>query len=258
MRAEPPPQAARPIVLAGEVRAFARSPETADHHEGEFRLHRAPRDLSRLRRRQDIRRDRQCHGRAALHRPVDLVRVQPQPARDPGAAPQGAERHRPLRPEAIEPRPQGASCTRSRRSRATSCSRRRSSDLVRIVRGIVNLYERAQVRLFVRRDAFRRFYSCLVFVPRDRYNTQVARTHRASSRCEAFGGPGDRVAGDALGVRARAAAHAGAHAAGGEPRRSMRPCSSGRSWKRVRTWQDHLQGRAARVARRGGVVAPVA
>ena len=41
-------------------------------------------------------------------------------------------------------------------------------DLVRIVRGIVNLYERAQVRLFVRRDPFRRFYSCLVYVPRDR------------------------------------------------------------------------------------------
>ena len=44
---------------------------------------------------------------------------------------------------------------------------------MRIVRGIVNLYERQQVRLFVRRDAFRRFYSCLVYVPRDRYNTQV-------------------------------------------------------------------------------------
>jgi glutamate dehydrogenase len=44
------------------------------------------------------------------------------------------------------------------------------ADLVRIVRGIVNLYERQQVRLFVRRDAFRRFYSCLVYVPRDRYN----------------------------------------------------------------------------------------
>ena len=43
----------------------------------------------------------------------------------------------------------------------------------RIVRGVVNLYERAQVRLFVRRDPFRRFYSCLAYVPRDRYNTQA-------------------------------------------------------------------------------------
>jgi glutamate dehydrogenase len=47
------------------------------------------------------------------------------------------------------------------------------ADLIRIVRGVVNLYERQRVRLFVRRDAFRRFYSCLVYVPRDRYNTEV-------------------------------------------------------------------------------------
>ncbi len=46
-------------------------------------------------------------------------------------------------------------------------------ELVDIVRGTVNLYERALVRLFVRRDAFERFYSCLVYVPRDRYNTDV-------------------------------------------------------------------------------------
>lgn len=47
------------------------------------------------------------------------------------------------------------------------------ADLVRIVRAIVNLYERSRVRLLVRHDPFGRFYSCLVFVPRDRYNTGV-------------------------------------------------------------------------------------
>ena len=46
-------------------------------------------------------------------------------------------------------------------------------DLIRIVRGVVNLYERRTVRLLVRRDPYRRFYSCLVYVPRDRYNTEV-------------------------------------------------------------------------------------
>ena len=56
-----------------------------------------------------------------------------------------------------------------------------------MVRGIVNLYERAQVRLFVRRDPFRRFYSCLVYVPRDRYNTQ-ARERIEKLALEAFGG----------------------------------------------------------------------
>ncbi len=47
------------------------------------------------------------------------------------------------------------------------------ADLIAIVRGIVNLYERQQLRLFVRRDPFRRFYSCLIYVPRDRYNTEA-------------------------------------------------------------------------------------
>ena len=46
-------------------------------------------------------------------------------------------------------------------------------DLVRIVRGVVNLYERRTVRLLVRRDPYQRFYSCLIYVPRDRYNTEV-------------------------------------------------------------------------------------
>ena len=41
------------------------------------------------------------------------------------------------------------------------------------MRGVVNLYERDQVRVFVRREVFERFYSCLVYVPRDRYNTEV-------------------------------------------------------------------------------------
>jgi glutamate dehydrogenase len=41
------------------------------------------------------------------------------------------------------------------------------------VRGVVNLYERRTVRLLVRRDPYHRFYSCLVYVPRDRYNTEV-------------------------------------------------------------------------------------
>ena len=46
-------------------------------------------------------------------------------------------------------------------------------DLVRICRGVVNLYERRTVRLLTRRDPYHRFFSCLVYVPRDRYNTDV-------------------------------------------------------------------------------------
>jgi glutamate dehydrogenase len=46
-------------------------------------------------------------------------------------------------------------------------------DLFEIAIGILELGERQRVRLFVRRDRFGRFLSCLVFVPRDRFNTKV-------------------------------------------------------------------------------------
>ncbi len=41
--------------------------------------------------------------------------------------------------------------------------------------GIVGIEERQQVRLFIRRDPFHRFFSCLVFLPRDRYTTSSRR-----------------------------------------------------------------------------------
>ena len=39
--------------------------------------------------------------------------------------------------------------------------------------GILELQERQKVRLFVRRDNYGRFYSCLVFVPRERYSREL-------------------------------------------------------------------------------------
>jgi glutamate dehydrogenase len=47
------------------------------------------------------------------------------------------------------------------------------AELNLIVTGIFGLQERPRVRVLLRRDAFRRFYSCLVYVPREKYNTQV-------------------------------------------------------------------------------------
>jgi len=62
-----------------------------------------------------------------------------------------------------------------------------AAELIPIVRGIVNLYERRRVRLFARRDSYERFYSCLVYVPRDRYNTEVRERIERIVR-ERFGG----------------------------------------------------------------------
>ena len=39
--------------------------------------------------------------------------------------------------------------------------------------GILELRQRARTRLFIRRDRYGRFFSCMVFVPRDRFNTSV-------------------------------------------------------------------------------------
>ena len=48
-------------------------------------------------------------------------------------------------------------------------------ELIEIALGILHLGERQRVRLFVRRDPFGRFLTCLVFVPRDRFNTDNRR-----------------------------------------------------------------------------------
>ena len=45
--------------------------------------------------------------------------------------------------------------------------------LLEVGLGILHLQHRQRVALFVRRDDFDRFISCLVFVPRDRYTTQL-------------------------------------------------------------------------------------
>jgi glutamate dehydrogenase len=52
----------------------------------------------------------------------------------------------------------------------------RDDELFDVALGILHLQHRQRVALFVRRDDFERFISCLVFVPRDRYATQLRLT----------------------------------------------------------------------------------
>ncbi len=53
--------------------------------------------------------------------------------------------------------------------------------------GILHLQDRQRVALFLRRDDFERFISCLVYVPRDRYTT-VLRRQIQDILCDAFDG----------------------------------------------------------------------
>ncbi len=46
-------------------------------------------------------------------------------------------------------------------------------ELFATVTGILGMGERARSRLFVRRDIYARFYSCLIYLPRENYNTEV-------------------------------------------------------------------------------------
>lgn len=56
-------------------------------------------------------------------------------------------------------------------------------DLYQSVIGILQIHERRQIRLFVRRDYFGQFYSCLVYSPRDIYSTDFR--HKVQARlCE--------------------------------------------------------------------------
>lgn len=46
-------------------------------------------------------------------------------------------------------------------------------ELLEIAMGIFHMQERRKIRMFARMDVYRRFISCLVFVPRERFNTEL-------------------------------------------------------------------------------------
>ena len=62
-------------------------------------------------------------------------------------------------------------------------------ELFEVALGILSLQERHRVRLFARRDRFGRFWSCLVYVPLDRY-TQAVRQRITDILVSAFDGTG--------------------------------------------------------------------
>ncbi len=55
-------------------------------------------------------------------------------------------------------------------------------DLLPVVTSVLHLRERRQLRLFLRRDDYGRFISCLVYLPRDRYTTEVRQRMEAILR----------------------------------------------------------------------------
>lgn len=113
-------------------------------------------------------------------------------------------------------------------------------DLARTTLGILNLQDRQRVKLFLRRDTFRRFFSCLVFIPREKYTTAIRRRIEALLK-DAF----DGVTVDSA-VQISDSALARLHtivrtAQGVRPRISIQDIEN-RIADLVVTWSDRLQG----------------
>ncbi len=147
----------------------------ADRHQGQYALDRASPRLHRLCRREALRQGRQRRRRAPLRRPADLERVcraRCTRFRCCAARSRRSRRRRGCRRADTSPR---RWCTSSRPTRATSCSRSPTAELHEIALGILQLGERQRMRLFIRRDPYERFVSCLVYVPRETYSTDLRR-----------------------------------------------------------------------------------
>ena len=163
----------QPILLTGHLRQQARAPEllvltkantASTVHRGSYLDYVGVKTFDA---------SGQVTGEHRFLGPVDLERLSQAARRKfrcSAASSTRSSRTSACRHKATTPSPWSTS---SKLSRATNSSRLRVGELIASVRGIVNLYERRRVRLFVRRDSFERFYSCLVYVPRDRYNTEV-------------------------------------------------------------------------------------
>ena len=64
-----------------------------------------------------------------------------------------------------------------------------ADDLFEHAMGILRLGERQRTRLFLRRDSYGRFFSCLIYVPRENYNTEL-RVQMQRLLMQAFNGIG--------------------------------------------------------------------
>ncbi|HEX5270434.1 MAG TPA: NAD-glutamate dehydrogenase domain-containing protein, partial [Gemmataceae bacterium] len=120
-----------------------------------------------------------------------------------------------------------------------------AEQLAPIAMAVLGLAERKQVRLFVRPDAYGRYVSCLVYLPRDRYTTQVRLRAQEILR-SAFGGVSVDYSA-MVGNSALARLHVVVHAAPGCPLAKVDQAAlQTRIAAAVRSWDDDLAAEAQR------------
>ncbi|HKO66620.1 MAG TPA: NAD-glutamate dehydrogenase [Burkholderiaceae bacterium] len=140
-----------------------------------------------------------------------------------------------------------------------------TDELFEIATGIVQLGERQRFRLFIRRDPFERFVSCLIFVPRENYTTDLRRRFQ-KILIEAFDGTTadfDVLLTDAVLARI----HITVRTTPGKLRQVDRRAIEAQLADAARRWEDDLrealndeegEGQAAPLYKRFGLAFPTA
>jgi len=117
--------------------------------------------------------------------------------------------------------------------------------LTPIALAVLRLGERKQVRLFLRPDAYGRYMSCLVYLPRDRYTTQVRLRAQEILRAAFHGVSVDYSA--MVGNSALARLHVVVHGEPGRPLPRVDPLAlQAEIAAAVRTWDEDLAAEADR------------
>jgi glutamate dehydrogenase len=105
--------------------------------------------------------------------------------------------------------------------------------------GILQLQGRARSRLFVRRDKYGRFFSCLVFIPRDRFNSDVRERIEALLRRTFHGDRLDSTI--QVGESALARLHVVVRPKSGDKPKYDTPELEAKIAQIVRNWHDELR-----------------
>jgi glutamate dehydrogenase len=117
-----------------------------------------------------------------------------------------------------------------------------AEQLTPIALGVLRLGERKQVRLFLRPDAYGRYLSCLVYLPRDRYTTHV-RLRAQDILREALDGASVEY-NAMIGKSALARLHVVVHAQPGKPLRHVDAAETAELQARIaaaiRSWDEDL------------------
>jgi glutamate dehydrogenase len=120
-----------------------------------------------------------------------------------------------------------------------------AEQLAPIALAVLGLGERKQVRLFLRPDAYGRYVSCLVYLPRDRYTTQVRLRAQEILRSALDGASVDYSA--MVGNSALARLHVVVHAEPGRPLARVDQADlQARITAAVRSWDEDLAAEAER------------